>query len=794
LKFPISNFQFSIPPSPWLWLAAFALAAALLMVWWSYRPWPSGGRRWLGAVLKVAGIAALLFCLLEPLRSGQRARPGANLFAIVADNSQSLQVNDGGDTQTRRAFLQALLSPQRGDWQAQLEAQFEVRRFLFDSRLEATRDFHELAGDGRATALGAALRGLKTRFEGRPLAGVLLFTDGNATDLRGAPAEVAGLPPVYPVVIGRPGAVRDAAIAQVRVSQTAFEDAPVSLQADVAATGLSGESIAAQWLDRAGRKLQESTLRVRKDNETLAFRFRFRPEKPGLSFYQLRVGLRDEAGAAAAPGASREATLLNNSRIVAVDQGRGPYRILYVAGRPNWEYKFLNRALQADDQVQLVALIRVALREPKFDFRGRAGESGNPLFRGFGNQSREEVERYDQPVLTRLNTRDELELRGGFPSAPEDLYGYHAVILDDVEAAFFTADQAVLLQQFVAERGGGLLMLGGMESFREGQYQRTPIGDMLPLYLDRAADARPSGSLRLNLAREGWLLPWARLRDNEDNEKTRLQAMPPFQVMNPAREIKPGASLVATASDAQGKAYPALVTQRFGRGRTAALMVGDLWRWGMQNPEAHRDLDKAWRQLARWLVAETPRNVELSVEPVPDDPAGAVRLQVRARDLKFAPLDDAAVTLEIQPVLADPGTSPTGAIRLRAEPSLKEAGLYEASYLPRRNGGYLAVAGVTNSLGAEAGRAEAGWSTDLAAEELRSLQPNVAVLEDIARRTGGQLVPPGKLVEFVRGLPRRQAPVMEAWTSPAWHTPAMFGFALACLVAEWGLRRWKGLP
>jgi hypothetical protein len=39
-----------------------------------------------------------------------------------------------------------------------------------------------------------------------------------------------------------------------------------------------------------------------------------------------------------------------------------------------------------------------------------------------------------------------------------------------------------------------------------------------------------------------------------------------------------------------------------------------------------------------------------------------------------------------------------------------------------------------------------------------------------------------------------RSPVMEGWTTPAWHTPALFGFALACLVAEWGLRRWKGLP
>ena len=115
-------------------------------------------------------------------------------------------------------------------------------------------------------------------------------------------------------------------------------------------------------------------------------------------------------------------------------------------------------------------------------------------------------------------------MRTGFPRTPEDLYGYHAVILDDVEAEFFTPDQAALLQKFVSERGGGFLMLGGMESFQQGKYQRTPIGDMLPVYLDRVEENKPPEPLHLNLTREGWLQPWARLRDNEADEKARLKA------------------------------------------------------------------------------------------------------------------------------------------------------------------------------------------------------------------------------------------------------------------------------
>ena len=56
------------------------------------------------------------------------------------------------------------------------------------------------------------------------------------------------------------------------------------------------------------------------------------------------------------------------------------------------------------------------------------------------------------------------ELRDGFPKAAKDLYPYHAILLDDVDASFFTQDQMELIRKFVAERGGGLLMLGGSDS------------------------------------------------------------------------------------------------------------------------------------------------------------------------------------------------------------------------------------------------------------------------------------------------------------------------------------------
>src|SRR5207247_2999233 len=129
------------------------------------------------------------------------------------------------------------------------------RRYFFDARLQSTKDFSELAFDGRASAIATTLRTIAERYRNRPLAGVLLLTDGNATDIHGVP-DLSGLPAIFPVVIGNQGPARDIALQQARVSQTDFEDAPVSVQADVTETGYGGDSIAAQLLDSAGKKVE----------------------------------------------------------------------------------------------------------------------------------------------------------------------------------------------------------------------------------------------------------------------------------------------------------------------------------------------------------------------------------------------------------------------------------------------------------------------------------------------------------------------------------------------------------
>ncbi len=773
----------------WVIPAAIGVLCLLAVLVWSYaRAAGSFPLRLAAGLLKAVAIVCLALCLIEPLFSSVRPRPGANLFVVAADGSRSMHLTDQASRVTRGEQLQAALA-ETSSWQARLSQDFDVRRYVFGDRVQPVADFSQLNFDGNRSSLGAALTTIFGRYRGRPLAGLLLLTDGNATDLmQDLPADEE-IPPIYPVVLGESTSPRDIRVTRVSVSQTNFETSPVTIYVEGECVGYPNATIVFQLLTQGGLELQRHSLRNERDGQPLAHRFLMRPEEQGINFYRVRMFCRQDEAQLEHPERASEATLENNSRLVLVDQAGGPYRVLYVGGRPNWEFKFLRRAIQEDDQVHLVGLVRIAKKEPKFTFRGHLGEKTNPLFRGFGNEEDEDAEQYDQPVLLRLGVgEDGEELRDGFPKSAEELFRYDALILDELDASFFSQDQLSLIQQFVSERGGGFLMLGGRESFASGKYDRTPIGDLLPVYLDPPTN-RPAADAgyKLQLTREGWLQPWTRLRTNEQDEEARLAGMPSFRTLNPIQSIKPGASVLAHVESADNRQLPALVVQRFGKGRSAALLVGDLWRWNMRraNP-AESDLEKAWRQTVRWLVADVPARVDAEVRLKLADPAGAIEIVAHVRDEQFQPLDNATVTVQVE--------TPTGnSIELTTSGSDIVPGGYEASFSPRKPGAYRAQIIATAADGSEVGRRQTGWVTQPATLEFQELQPNRELLAQLAERTGGEVIDLDRLDDFVSSLPNRKIPITEPWVYPLWHQWGVLALAISCLAGEWGLRRWKGL-
>jgi hypothetical protein len=225
-----------------------------------------------------------------------------------------------------------------------------------------------------------------------------------------------------------------------------------------------------------------------------------------------------------------------------------------------------------------------------------------------------------------------------------------------------------------------------------------------------------------------------------------------------------------------------------------AVLVGDLWRWGMQGEAERGDLEKFWRQLVRWSVVDVPDRLEVQVS----DAAGAggriKRVSVRVRGAAMEPLDEAVVKLEVK----RNGASET--VQRHAEPSVEEAGLFEAELSMAETGGYEVAAVVERPAAGPGvppealGRKVAGWTHEPLSRELADLWPDTAWLERVAAATGGRVLEWDELDQLPKWMKKIQVPVMDREVEPLWHRAWVFAVMLGLLVLEWSLRRRAGLP
>jgi len=172
---------------------------------------------------------------------------------------------------------------------------------------------------------------------------------------------------------------------------------------------------------------------------------------------------------------------------------------------------------------------------------------------------------------------------------------------------------------------------------------------------------------------------------------------------------------------------------------------------------------------------------------------GRVKLETRVRDEAFRPLDDAMVKIEV--------TGPEGKkSSLFAEPSLQEAGLFEAEFFPQVPGPYRVEATV-ETMATDEGRGSpmiigqkvTGWAHDPVAKEFVSLEPQVDWMKQLAEESGGQVLDLNQLKQLPELLNNIRVPVEETVTEPLWHAPWIFALILGLLGAEWWMRRKGGL-
>lgn len=91
-----------------------------------------------------------------------------------------------------------------------------------------------------------------------------------------------------------------------------------------------------------------------------------------------------------------------------------------------------------------------------------------------------------------------------FPASLSQLSNYASVVMMNVNAKYLTPRKMETIQSFVRDLGGGLVMVGGPESYGMGGYFQTPLEETLPVNMQiKDQDRFPSVSIVIVIDRSG---------------------------------------------------------------------------------------------------------------------------------------------------------------------------------------------------------------------------------------------------------------------------------------------------
>jgi uncharacterized membrane protein len=729
----------------WLIRSRLAQAAPVMRSW----------RVWVIWSLQTLLAALLLVLLWQPAITVAELKPQQNIIAVLVDDSRSMAISEDGST--RQA--QAIKALQNGVM-ASLNRSFQTRLYRFDDVPARIDNLNNLKPNAPSTRIGDSLRQLSEETSDLPIGAVVLLSDGD-DNTGGISADAinalrARHIPVHTVGFGRERAAHDVELDEAVVAPRALADSRLAVKITLHQRGYAGAKLSLTVRDVStaqAKVLAARTINLATDGnlqtETLMF------DVGGAGARTLQI--------AAVPLPGEENTA-NNVLTRLVNVGSDARRILYIEGEPRWEYKFIREAEEGDRMVQLVSMVRT---------------SENKIYRqGISNPQ---------------------ELANGFPSRAEDLFGYQGLIIGSVEAAYFKPAQQELIREFVDRRGGGLLLLGGQFSLADGGWNATNLTDLFPTTLPtqantfhREADPRNGTTHTTSeLAPDGVDSIITRLVDDPAANAAKWKTLPYLMDYEDPGTPKPGASVLANMITPEGRKLRLLITQNFGRGRTAIMATGGSWRWQMSLPLGDTAHNLFWQQLLRWLVSDTPGHVVASVpaQVLLDD--GAITVTADVRDREYNPAPDAKVEAHI--------LGPSGVSALvEMTPVPDNPGQFQANWSAPKTGAYLTEvtaqrADRNTGKVAELGRDVLTFQRmDGVAENFHTEQ-NRELLERLATQTGGQYWKPADLGKLPSAIPFSEAGVTMRETKDLWDLPLVFLLLVALRFSEWWLRRKWGI-
>ena len=692
-------------------------------------------------VLRLAALLLLLALLLRPVFSEPGPARGA-VVAVLLDNSRSMRLTDG--LPQRRidraaALVRDVIAPSLRD-------RFEVEVATLDG--PPAPDLPERVEPAAPqTDLAAALGSLAQRYADRALAGIVLVSDGG--DTAGAqpdalPGDAVG--PVYAVGLEPGAGFRDREVTGLTTGAAAVAGSSVTLTAHVAVRGDPADSVPVRLLE-GGRLLEVRQVTPAPAGTPLPVEFRVAPEAATATLYTVEV-----------PPAAAEAAIENNRRSVLVQPPARPRRLLLIEGAPGHEHSFLKRTWLADPGLTLDAVVRKGLNE-----------LGERTFYVQGDPARTTA------------------LASGFPADRTALFAYDAVVLANIEPAFFQPAQLAMTADFVARRGGGLLLLGHA-TLTEAQLAGSPVEALIPLDpSDRSRSVSAAGRFanrhRLLLTGDGAVHPIMQIGPDAAATQDGWQRAPRLAGSVSLGAPRAGASVLALVGRQEGGASPLVAVQRFGRGRSMVFAGAASWRWKMLLPSDDRTYDRFWQQAARWLTAEAPERLVLTA-PTGSVPGAQVAVDIQVFDADYRAL--AAAPPDVQ--VMGPDGAPVGvdvALVDRAD------GRYAARFLGADAGVYRIEA--RSGPGVPDPVSSTHWLLVGGADpEFADPRPNDALLRRLADASGGAYLEPPEVAQLGALLRPAGAPPPPV-TRELWHNVWIFLALVGVLAAEWTLRRAWGM-
>ena len=724
----------------WVLFATIAAAAGLLawMIWRrrsQFAPSLRGLRVVIIWGLEALTLTLLLVVLWQPAISVTSLRPQQNIVAVVVDDSRSMGIADTG--KSREQIAGEVLN---SDLLKRLQSRFQVRLYRMGGGLDRIQDATQLHASQPATRIGKALHQIAEESATLPIGAVVLLTDGSdntgGIDLETMNALGQRRLPVNTIGIGNTELTNDVELDGFVVPAKALPGSRLQAQVTIRQSGFGGKH-ARLIVSGGGAILVQREIALRSGPEQVES-IEFNAAKSGVQELEARLDpLNDETNTA------------NNElrQVLSIDTSKK--RVLYVEGEPRWEFKFIRRAVEDDPALQIVSMLRT---------------TQNKIYRqGINNQN---------------------ELGDGFPSKPEDLFAYEGLILGSVESAFFTPQQQQAIKDFVDRRGGGLLFLGGRWALSDGGYKVPPFTELLPVDLPQRKNTFQRSFVAAELTPQGKASLICRIEDDAEKSAQHWEILPYLANYQDPGTPKPGAVVLARV-DAGGNRVPLLITENYGRGRTAVFATAGSWRWRMQQPVGDSSQETFWRQLLRWEAGMTPGQVTVSTPNAHLEDDGQIQLRAEVRDKAYLPASDADVRANI---IGPDGSSNSVALT----PDPLSPGIYSANWDALKPGSYLAE--IKASRGAQAlgsdvltFRREDGLAENFHREQNREL------LEKLAAETGGHYYTPRTARRLPDEISYSQAGITSREIKDLWDMPAIFLLILGLRSCEWMLRRRWGV-